>query len=113
MLTRDTLSYPLQHLGFFLNLNKSVLQPLSGTRISRPPCKFCEFAFLTPLHKVQKVQEECREMHNRNWTSILELTKHLGLFLSTIQAVVRARLQIQNLQQLQTQSLKLKKSKPK
>ena len=43
-------------------------------------------------------------MHNRNWTSILELTKLLGLFLSTIQAVVRARLQIQNLQQLQTVS---------
>ena len=49
-------------------------------------------------------------MYNKNWTLILELTKLLGLLSSTIQAVVPAHLHIQNLQQLQIQSLKFKKS---
>ena len=38
------------------------------------------------------------------------MTKLLGLMSSTIQAVVSPRLQTWNLQQLQMQSLKLKKS---
>ena len=59
--TRDTLIYFLQHLGFLLNLKKSVLQP----------CQEIEFLGLInsltltislPPHKVQKVQEECTKM---------------------------------------------------
>ena len=49
-------------------------------------------------------------MYSKNWTLILEMTKLLSLIWSTIEAVVPARLQIRNLQQLQIQSLKLKKS---
>ena len=49
-------------------------------------------------------------MYNKGSTSILELTKLLGLLASTIQAVLPARLQIRNLQQLQIKSLKLRKS---
>ena len=73
---------------------------MSGNRISGPSVNL----------KVQKVQEECTKMYNKNWTLILELTKLLGLLSSTIQAVVPAHLHIQNLQQLQIQSLKFKKS---
>ena len=43
-------------------------------------------------------------MYKKNWTSILELTKLLGLLSATIQAVVPTRLQIRNLQQLQIQA---------
>ena len=63
-----------------------------------------------PLHKLQKVQEECTKVYNRNWTSILELTKLLDFLSSTIQVVVPAHLKIWNLQRLQIQSLKLIKS---
>ena len=49
-------------------------------------------------------------MYNRNWTSILELTKLLDFLSSTIQVVVPAHLKIWNLQRLQIQSLKLIKS---
>ena len=62
-----------------------------------------------PQNKVMKVQNMCKEMHKKNHTSILELTKLLGLLLSTIQAVIPARLQIRNLQQMEIQALRLRK----
>ena len=108
--TRDTLIYLLQHLGFVLNLKKSVLHRCQEIELLGLMVNSVNLTLSLPLQKVQKVQEECTKMYSKNWTSILELTKLLGLLLSTIQAVVPARLQIQNLQQLQIQSLKLKKS---
>ena len=106
----NTLIYLVQHLGFLLDLKKSVLQL----------CQEIEFLSLVVnsgnrtlsllLQKVQKVQEECTKLYNSSWTPILEFTKRLGLLSLTIQAVVPACLQIRILQQLQIQSLKLKKS---
>ena len=97
------------HFGtfrFFSQFKEICASTMSGNRISGPYSKFCESDSLSlPLQNVQKVQEECK-----NWTSILKLTKLLGFLSSTIQAVVPARLQIRNLQQLQIQSLELKKS---
>ena len=83
---------------------------MSGNRISGSSSKFCESDSLTSLTKGAEGPGGVHKMYNKNWTLILVLTKLLGLLSSTIQAVVPARLHIQNLQQLQIQSLKLKKS---
>ena len=107
--TRDTFIYLLQYLGFLLNLKKSVLQPCEEIEYLGLIVNSVNLTLSLSLHKVQKVQEECTKMYNRNWTSMLELTKLLGLFSPTIQTVALARLQIWKLQQLQMHSLKLKK----
>ena len=83
---------------------------MSGNRISGPYSKFCESDSLTSLTKGAEGPGGVHKMYNKNWILILELTKLLGLLSSTIQAVVPAHLHIQNLQQLQIQSLKFKKS---
>ena len=71
-----------------------------GNRISGPYINSVNLTLSLPIQKVQKAQEESTNIYNKNWTSILELTKVLGLLSSTIQPVVPARLQIRNLQQL-------------
>ena len=91
--TRDTLIYLLQHLGFLLILKKSVLQPCQEIKFLGLIVNSVNLTLSLPLQKVQKVQEECTKMYNKNWTSILELTKLLGLLSSTIQEVVPTRLQ--------------------
>ena len=65
------------HFGtftFFSQFKEICASTMSGNRISGPSVNL----------KVQKVQEECTKMYNKNWTLILELTKLLGLLLSTI-----------------------------
>lgn len=107
-ISRDTVIYLLQHLGFLFNMKKSVFTP----------CQEIKFLGLTinsltmslSLDKIRNVQKHCQEMYKKSTTSILELTKLLSLLSSTIQAIVSAWLQSHNLQQLQIQNLRLNRS---
>ena len=55
--------------------------------------------------KIQKVVSECQNLLNNPQTSILELTRLIGLLTSTIQAVLPARLNCRFLQMQQISSL--------
>ena len=76
---------------------------MSGNRISGPYSKFCESDSLTSLKKGAEGPGGVHKDVHKNWTSILELTKLLGLLSSSIQAVVPGLLQILHLQQFQIQ----------
>ena len=56
--------------------------------------------------KLLKVKSQCTLMLNNNQTTILDLTKLVGLLSSTCQAVMPAIIQLRFLQNLQIQSLK-------
>ena len=108
--TRDTLIYFFLTFRVSCQFKETCASTMSVKRISGPYINSVNLTLSLPLQKVQKVQGERSKMYSKNWTLILELTKLLSLIWSTTQAVVPARLQIRNLQQLQIQSLKLKKS---
>ena len=72
--TRDTLIYLLQHLGFLLNLKKSVLQPCQIIEFLGIIVNSVNLTLSHLLQKVEKVHKECTKMYNKNWTLILELT---------------------------------------
>ena len=110
VMARDTIVFLLQHLGFLLNLEKSVLTPCQEIEFLGLKINSVTMTLSLPQEKVEKVLACCREMYCKTFTSILELTKLLGLLSSTIQAVMPAQLQLRHLQQLQIQNLKLKKS---
>ena len=88
--TSDTLIYLLQHLEFLLNLKKSVLQPYRKSESLGLIVNSMNLTLSLFFLKVQKVQEEGSKMYSMNCTSIMELTKLLGLLLSTIEAVATA-----------------------
>ena len=63
--TRDTLIYLLQHLGFLLNLKKSVLQPCQEIEFLGLIVNSVNLTLSLPLQKVQKAQEECTKCTTR------------------------------------------------
>ena len=83
----NTLIYLVQHLGFLLNLKKSVLQLCQEIEFLSLIVNLVNPTLSLLLQKVQKVQEECTKLCNSSWTPILEFTKRLGLLPLTIQAV--------------------------
>ena len=86
----DTVIFPLQHLGFFINWKKSVLKPVQ--EIEFLGLKINSDTLELPLNKtkIHKVASECQNLLNNPQTSILDLTRLIGLL--TIQAVSPARL---------------------
>ena len=69
-----------------------------------------EVAISLPEEKLQKVKLRCLDLYQSPQVSILQLTKMLGHLMSTIQAVLLARLNSHFSQQQQIQALKEKKS---
>ena len=88
--TRDTLIYFLRNLEFLLSLKKSLLQPYRESESLVLIVNSMNLTLSLLFLKVQKVQEEGSKTYNRNCTSIMELTKLLGLLSSTIEAVATA-----------------------
>ena len=108
--TRNILVYLLQHLGFSSEFKEICASAMSGNRISGPHSKFCESDSLTALTHGTEGPGGVHKDVQQELDIDFGIEKLLGLLLSTIQEVVPARLQIWNLHQLQTQSLKLMKS---
>ena len=45
-----------------------------------------------PQEKVLKIQRQCQDIHDKDQLTVHELTKLLGLLVSTIQAVLQAQM---------------------
>ena len=101
----DTLIFLLQHLGFVINLKKSVLEPQQKMEFLGLIIDSQNLSLSLTEQKLQKVKNCCVEMYKATKVSILELTKLLGLLCSTVQAVLPAQLQLRYLQQLQIRTL--------
>ena len=108
--TKDTLIYLLQPFKVSSKFEAICASAMSGNRISGLYSKLCESNVLTRCRRSKRRGQRYTTGIESRSTSILEMTKVLGLSSSAIQAVVPPRLQTWNLQQLVIQSLKLKKS---
>ena len=103
---RDTVIFLLQHLGFVINWKKSVLTPVQEIEFLGLKINSVNLEISLTEEKIQKVKTKCQNLLTEPETSILELTRVIGLLTSTIQAVLPARLQCRYLQLQQISSLK-------
>ena len=105
LMSRDTLIFLLQHLGFVINLKKSVLKP--SQQIEFLGLKIDTHSMTSALteEKKEKVILKRQNLLSHPQTTALELTQLIGLMSSTVQADLPARLQIRYLQQQQIESL--------
>ena len=98
---RDTVTYPLQNLGFALDLKKSVLEPSQAI-------EFIVVIIDSVKMLCQVCQVDCTIQANiqKQGNFIMELTRLLGKSGATAQSVLPAKLQIRYLQRLQVNALK-------
>ena len=98
---RDTVIYPLQNLGFALDLKKPVLEPSQAIE--------CIVVIIDSVKMLCQVcQVDCTIQANiqKQGNFIMELTRLLGKSGATAQSVLPAKLQIRYLQRLQVNALK-------
>ena len=79
VLSRDTVFFLLQHLGFVINWKKSVLTPVQEIEFLGLTINSVTLELSLNKTKVQKVVSECQNLLNNPQTSILELTRVIGL----------------------------------
>ena len=102
----DTVIFLLQHLGFVINWKKSVSTPVQEIEFLGLKINSVNLEISLTKEKIQKVKTKCQNLLTEPETSILELTRVIGLLKSTIQAVLPARLQYRYLQLQQISYLK-------
>ena len=110
LMTRDTVIFLLQQLGFVKNLKKSVLRPTQRIKFLRLTIDSLIMTLVLPQKKLTKVQKLCLEFLQKIQVLVLELTKLIGLLSSTIQAVLPAQINFRYLQQQQIQAIKTQRS---
>ena len=105
LMSRDTLIFLLQHLGFVINLKKSVLKPSQQIEFLGLEIDTHSMTSALTEEKKEKVILKRQNLLSHPQTTVLELTQLIGLMSSTVQADLPARLQIRYLQQQQIESL--------
>ena len=107
---RDTVIYLLQHLGFVINLKKSVLVPTQKIEFLGLIIDSVVMTLSLTDQKLEKIMLLCSQAYENPKLSILDLTKLIGAMSSTVQAVLPARIQFRYLQQQQILSLQNSKN---
>ena len=110
LMARDTLIFLLQHLGFAINLKKSVLQPVKQIEFLGLAIDTKKITFTLSEKKLKHVSQKCQEIFKQPKTSVLNLTKLIDLLSSTVEAILPARIQFLYFQQEQILALQKKGS---
>ena len=97
LMSRTTLIFLLQHLGFDINLKKSVLKLSQQIEFLGLKIDTHTMTLTLTEEKMKKVILKCQNLLSHPQTTALELTKLIGLMPSTVQAVLPARLQLRYL----------------
>ena len=105
LIATDTAFFSLQHLGFIINLKKSILTPQQKIEFLGLLVDSLNMSLSLTPEKLMKVTSQCLEMYKTEKVSILQLTKLIGLLGSTTQEVLPAQPQFRYLQQIQVESL--------
>ena len=105
LIATDTVIILLQHLGFVINLKKSILTPQQKIEFLGLLVDSLNMSLSLTPEKLMKVTSQCLEMYKTENMFILQLTKLIGLLSSTVQAPLPAQFQFRYLQQIQVESL--------
>ena len=107
LMSRDTTIFLLQHLGFILNMEKSILNPVQEIEFLGLTVNPVKMTLSLSEPKIKRIQDQCQDLYVKGFVTVLELTKLIGLLASAIQAVLPAQLNFRYLQQQQINALKL------
>ena len=108
LMARDTLIFLLQHLGFVINLKKSVLHPVKQIELLGLVIDTEKMTLTLSEKKLKYVSQRCQEIFAQPKISVLNLAKFIGLLSSTVKATLPARTQFRYLQQEQILALQKK-----
>ena len=79
LMARDKLIFLLQHLGFVINLKKSVLHPVKQIELLGLVIDTGKMTLTLSEKKLKHVSQRCQEIFAQPKTSVLNLTKFIGL----------------------------------
>ena len=105
LMARGTLIFLLEHLGLVINLKKSVLHPVKQIEFLGLVTDTEKMTFVLSEEKLKHVSQQCQEIFKQPKTSVLNLTKLIGMLSSTVQAILSARTQFLYLQKEQILAL--------
>ena len=105
LIATDVVIFLLQHLGFVINLKKSILTPQQKLEFLGLLVSFLNMSLSLTPEKLMKVTSQCLKLYKTDKVSILQMTKLVGLLSSPAQAVLPAQLQFWYYQQIQVESL--------
>ena len=91
LMSRDTVIFLLQHLGFVLNMERSILNPVQEIEFLGVTINSLKMCLLLPQEKLVKVQSQCQDVHAKGQVTVHKLRKLSGLLASTIQEVLPAQ----------------------
>ena len=106
MTARDILIFLLQNLGFVINLKKSILQPVKQLEFLGLQINTEEMTLSLSEEKLTHIIQQCQEVYSQPRTSVLSLTKLIGLLSSRVQTIFPGKIQFGFLQQEQIPRLK-------
>ena len=92
LMSRDITIFLLQHLGFILNKEKSILNPVQEIEFLGLTVNSVKMALSLPEQRIKWIQDQCQDLFVKGLVTVLELTKLIDLLASTIQPVLPARL---------------------
>lgn len=104
-MARDTLIFILQHLGFSINFQKSILNPTHVIQFLGVEVDSMNLKLSLPQEKVDKIISQCKSLLSVPKVSVRELMKLIGRLSSTAIAVLPAPLQYRAMQRQQIQEL--------
>ena len=91
LMSRYLLIFLLQHLGFVINLKKPVLKPSQQIEFLGLKIDTHTMTLALTEEKMEKLILKCQNLFSHPQTTVLELTKLIGLMSSTVQAVLLAK----------------------
>ena len=103
LMSRDTIIFLLTHLGFVINLKKSILVPVQQIEFLGLDIDYVEMKLFLPQRKVEEIVQMSQNAMGGSLT-LRDLTRLLGKLTSTI-----SQLQIHFLQQIKIRKKKQKK----
>ena len=109
ILSRDSVIYLLQNLGFVINLKKSVLHPTQRIEFLRMIIDSVEMTVTLPQEKVESISKRYQDILPMQEVSIKDLAKLLGTLSSTALLILPAPLYMRYLQRQQIHNLCLKR----
>ena len=93
LMATDILIFLLQHLGFVINLKKSVLHPVKQMEFLGLVTDAEIMSLALSEKKIKHASRQIQEAFTPPQTSVLNLTKLIGLLPSISQAILPARTQ--------------------
>ena len=109
MMSRDTLIFVLQNLGFVINFQKSILNPSHQIQFLGVEIDSLSMIVSLPIQKEQIISQ-CQDLLNQSDVSLRQMTQLIGRLSSTAIAALPAPLQYRSLQRQQILELAEKKS---